>query len=267
MNSHFDIEVAEPAPEEEEEVTLDGTEAPREILKEVINTDTTDKSVTKGSLRDPDTGEENPNFVYSDNEEEEEEELVDLPVKKPKLENHEVFSAPVVQEVLPEKKPKRKRKPMTPAQLEKLAEARKKAFATKARKKKERDELRDLQNKVKEKKKKKIKDEIVAELDDDELPESFKKAPAKQPVKEQQEPEPPPKQVTQVIQKSITPGMTPEQIALAVAQGVEAYDTKRKAQKKIKKQKEAQELKHKTDIRKISNALNFGSSPWDEFLK
>tara|TARA_R100000951_G_scaffold99400_1_gene89735 strand:- start:525 stop:1283 length:759 start_codon:yes stop_codon:yes gene_type:complete len=252
MNSHFDIEVAEPAPEEEEEVTLDGTEAPREILKEVINTD---------------TGEENPNFVYSDNEEEEEEELVDLPVKKPKLENHEVFSAPVVQEVLPEKKPKRKRKPMTPAQLEKLAEARKKAFATKARKKKERDELRDLQNKVKEKKKKKIKDEIVAELDDDELPESFKKAPAKQPVKEQQEPEPPPKQVTQVIQKSITPGMTPEQIALAVAQGVEAYDTKRKAQKKIKKQKEAQELKHKTDIRKISNALNFGSSPWDEFLK
>ena len=254
MNSHFDIEVAEPAPAPvapEEEVTLDGTEAPREILKEVINTD---------------TGEENPNFVYSDNEEEEEEELVDLPVKKPKLENHEVFSAPVVQEVLPEKKPKRKRKPMTPAQLEKLAEARKKAFATKARKKKERDELRDLQNKVKEKKKKKIKDEIVAELDDDELPESFKKAPAKQPVKEQQEPEPP-KQVTQVIQKSITPGMTPEQIALAVAQGVEAYDTKRKAQKKIKKQKEAQELKHKTDIRKISNALNFGSSPWDEFLK
>ena len=249
MNSHFDIEVAEPAPEEEEEVTLDGTEAPREILKEVINTD---------------TGEENPNFVYSDNEEEEEEELVDLPVKKPKLENHEVFSAPVVQEVLPEKKPKRKRKPMTPAQLEKLAEARKKAFATKARKKKERDELRDLQNKVKEKKKKKIKDEIVAELDDDELPESFKKAksPAPQPVKE-----PEPKQVTQVIQKSITPGMTPEQIALAVAQGVEAYDTKRKAQKKIKKQKEAQELKHKTDIRKISNALNFGSSPWDEFLK
>ena len=266
MNSHFDIEVAEPSASQpapvapEEEVTLDGTEAPREILKEVINTDTTDKSVTKGSLRDPDTGEENPNFVYSDNEEEEEEELVDLPVKKPKLENHEVFSAPVVQEV---KKPKRKRKPMTPAQLEKLAEARKKAFATKARKKKERDELRDLQNKVKEKKKKKIKDEIVAELDDDELPESFKKA---KPVKEQQEPEPP-KQVTQVIQKSITPGMTPEQIALAVAQGVEAYDTKRKAQKKIKKQKEAQELKHKTDIRKISNALNFGSSPWDEFLK
>ncbi len=252
MNSHFDIEVAEPAPapeEEEEEVTLDGTEAPREILKEVIN---------------PETGEENPNFVYSDNEEEEEEELVDLPVKKPKLENHEVFSAPVVQEVLPEKKPKRKRKPMTPAQLEKLAEARKKAFATKARKKKERDELRDLQNKVKEKKKKKIKDEIVAELDDDELPESFKKAqPVKEPPAKQQEP----KQVTQVIQKSITPGMTPEQIALAVAQGVEAYDTKRKAQKKIKKQKEAQELKHKTDIRKISNALNFGSSPWDEFLK
>ena len=253
MNSHFDIEVAEPSASQpapvapEEEVTLDGTEAPREILKEVIN-------------RDPDTGEENPNFVYSDNEEEEEEELVDLPVKKPKLENHEVFSAPVVQEVLPEKKPKRKRKPMTPAQLEKLAEARKKAFATKARKKKERDELRDLQNKVKEKKKKKIKDEIVAELDDDELPESFKKA---QPVKEPE----PPKQVTQVIQKSITPGMTPEQIALAVAQGVEAYDTKRKAQKKIKKQKEAQELKHKTDIRKISNALNFGSSPWDEFLK
>ena len=61
--------------------------------------------------------------------------------------------------------------------------------------------------------------------------------------------------------------MTPEQIALAVAQGVEAYDTKRKAQKKIKKQKEAQELKHKSDIRKISNALNLGSSPWDEFLK
>lgn len=169
--------------------------------------------------------------VAEEVEEEEEEEEVVIPV------------------VEPVKKVKKKRKPMTPEHLAKLAVAREKAFAVKAKKKAERDEIRDLQTKVVNKKNKKIKDIIMENLDDDELPVHMRR---------------------EVKEKVVPPAretMSKQQIAEAVALGVETYDAKRRAEKKTKKEAMAQQEKQNDNIRKISNAMNLGTNAWDAYLR
>jgi len=179
-----------------------------------------------------------------DEEELEDIELPDLPEKKSKLTNDEVF-APKVQ---PVKKPRKKRKPMTPEQLERLAEGRKKAFAVRAQKKKERDEMKALEKKVAQKKKQKLEEEIINTLDEDELPEQMKQ-----------------KRVPLVRQQSVVPSITHEDIRKAIAEGVEIYDTKRKAQKKVKREKQEVEARQKEVRQKVQRAISV--NPWDEFLK
>ena len=258
MEGHFDIKPASPPPPEEE------------LLEE--------EAVT-GEL----TGEEEPNFIYP---EVDELDAIVEHVKNPKLSNEDVFTAkpvkkrkPKVKEVIkiitpeevvqeeeqeveeeeeeeevvipvvePVKKVKKKRKPMTPEHLAKLAVAREKAFAVKAKKKAERDEIRDLQTKVVNKKNKKIKDIIMENLDDDELPVHMRRE-----VKEK------------VVPKNET--MSKQQIAEAVALGVETYDAKRRAEKKTKKEAMAQQEKQNDNIRKISNAMNLGTNAWDAYLR
>ena len=258
MEGHFDIKPASPPPPEEE------------LLEE--------EAVT-GEL----TGEEEPNFIYP---EVDEVDAIVEHVKNPKLSNEDVFTAkpvkkrkPKVKEVIkiitpeevvqeeeqeveeeeeeeevvipvvePVKKVKKKRKPMTPEHLAKLAVAREKAFAVKAKKKAERDEIRDLQTKVVNKKNKKIKDIIMENLDDDELPVHMRRE-----VKEK------------VVPKNET--MSKQQIAEAVALGVETYDAKRRAEKKTKKEAMAQQEKQNDNIRKISNAMNLGTNAWDAYLR
>ena len=259
MEGHFDIKPASPPPPEEE------------LLE--------DEAVT-GEL----TGEEEPNFIYP---EVDEVDTIVEHVKNPKLSNEDVFTAkpvkkrkPKVKEVIkiitpeevvqeeeqeveeeeeeeeevvipvvePVKKVKKKRKPMTPEHLAKLAVAREKAFAVKAKKKAERDEIRDLQTKVVNKKNKKIKDIIMENLDDDELPVHMRRE-----VKEK------------VVPKNET--MSKQQIAEAVALGVETYDAKRRAEKKTKKEAMAQQEKQNDNIRKISNAMNLGTNAWDAYLR
>ncbi len=185
-----------------------------------------------------------------DEEELEDIELPDMPVKKPKLTNDEVF-APKVQPLVKPKKPKRKRKPPTPEQLERLAEARKKAFAVRSAKKKERDEMKALEKKVAQKKKAKLEQEIMDTLDEDELPETMKQS---RKVK-------PPLPKTPVPQSSLTA----EDLRKAIAEGVEIYDTKRKAQKKVKREKQAEEHRQNEVKQKIQRAISV--NPWDEFLK
>ena len=154
-----------------------------------------------------------------------------------------------------EKKVRKKRKPMTPEQLEKLAEARKKAFATKALKKKERDEMKVLEQKVAKKKKAKQHQEIIDELSDEELPESFKQKDKETP------------KLVRTESVKVRPAITQEDLMMAVASGVETYDRKRKAEKKVKKEKKAQEDRQTDNVRKITGALNLGTSPWDQFLR
>ena len=235
MEEHFDIRPAE-RPPTPEPPALEGTEPPpipegNPPLKVVIEDDT-----------------------RFDEEELEDLELPELPMKKPKLTNKEVF-APKVQPVAPEKKPKRKRKPPTPEQLERLAEARKKAFQVKAQKKRERDEMKALQEKVAKKKQEKIEEEILETLDDDELPEGIKQA---RKYKE--------KKMNEDYRAQLPPSLTQEDLRKAIAEGVEIYDTKRKAQKKIKREKQEEENRKKEIVSKVQRAID-PNSYWDQYLR
>ncbi len=122
-------------------------------IKEVINTVTT--SVISGSHRDPVTGEENPNFIY---EEQEEELIEDEPIKfeeKEEINAKELFddynppakSCTKPGSVACEKKP---RKPMSAEHKAKLAVAREKAMESRKAKAIERKKMKELENEEKE---------------------------------------------------------------------------------------------------------------------
>jgi hypothetical protein len=201
MEEHFDITPAEPA------------------LKEVIEPE---ERTLEGTALPPDPYLNDEPEEVGESDEDHLDEL--LPQKPPKLTNDEVFAP----KIMPVKKERKKRKPMTQEQLDKLAEARTKAFAVKAQKRKEREELETLKKKVETKKQELVKEEILMSLDEDEIPESMKQA---RKYKE--------KKLTQQYQQQLSP----EQIAQAVAQGVESYDRKRKAEKKVKKERQAEETR------------------------
>jgi hypothetical protein len=223
MEEHFDITPAEPA------------------LKEVIEPE---ERTLEGTALPPDPYLNDEPEEVGESDEDHLDEL--LPQKPPKLTNDEVFAP----KIMPVKKERKKRKPMTQEQLDKLAEARTKAFAVKAQKRKEREELETLKKKVETKKQELVKEEILMSLDEDEIPESMKQA---RKYKE--------KKLTQQYQQQLSP----EQIAQAVAQGVESYDRKRKAEKKVKKERQAEETRQTEMKQKIQRAISV--NPWDEFLK
>jgi hypothetical protein len=237
----FDISPAEAPPRPES--TLDGNESPP--LEEGV-------PLVKMEIKDDD----DDGGRYSEGELED-IELPDLPKKKPKLTDEEVF-APKVQ---PVKKPRKKRAPPTPEQLERLAEARKKAFAVKAQKKKERDEMKALEQKVAQKKKQKLEQEIIENLDEDELPESIKQA---RKYKEKKMNEDYQAQLPRT--QSVVPSITADDLKNAIAQGVEIYDTRRKAQKKLKKEKQADEQRQKDIVQKVQKAID-PNSYWDQYLR
>jgi hypothetical protein len=223
MEEHFDITPAEPA------------------LKEVIEPE---ERTLEGTALPPDPYLNDEPEEVGESDEDHLDEL--LPQKPPKLTNDEVFAP----KIMPVKKERKKRKPMTQEQLDKLAEARTKAFAVKAQKRKEREELETLKKKVETKKQELVKEEILMSLDEDEIPESMKQA---RKYKE--------KKLTQQYQQQLSP----EQIAQAVAQGVETYDRKRKAEKKVKKERQAEETRQNVIKNKIQRAID-PNAIWDQFL-
>lgn len=245
MDTHFDITPAEaPPPEPRVEATLEGTEPPPPM----------------------DMPEDEPPHLGGvqmevsekyDEDELEDIELPDLPTKKTKLKNDDVF-APKVKAVKKEKV-KKKRKPPTPEQLERLAQGRQKAFAARALKKKERDELKALEKKVADKKKADTKKQLLLELGEEEIPEQVPHVKPPSPKKTIPMKKAPSTQ-------SIMPSITQEDLMMAVAQGVESYDRKRKAEK-VKK-KERQELESRqTEIKmKVQRAID-PNAFWDQYLK
>ena len=70
--------------------------------------------------RNEETGEENPNFIYSDEDEEAEPPVI----KRPKLKNEDIFRTPKVMAIAEPEKEKKKRKPPSQKQLDALAKAR-----------------------------------------------------------------------------------------------------------------------------------------------
>ena len=107
--------------------------------------------------RDEETGEDNPNFVYSDEEEEE-----PLPVKqKPKLKNEDIFRTPKVMAIAePEKPPKKKRK-VSQKQLDALAKARENMKAKREEAKRLKEEGKEVPKSKRQAKQEKQVKEVI----------------------------------------------------------------------------------------------------------
>tara|TARA_Y100001972_G_scaffold128460_1_gene189263 strand:- start:2341 stop:3015 length:675 start_codon:yes stop_codon:yes gene_type:complete len=128
--------------------------------------------------KDPITGEDNPNFIYDDKEEEEElieEEPIKIQEKEKPNEN-DIFEDITPKEKVIEKpvekpvKVKKPRKPMSEEHKKKLALAREKAMAVRKAKAEEKKKMKALENEEKEllkkqkfKKVKKLKEEVESD--------------------------------------------------------------------------------------------------------
>jgi len=179
-----------------------------------------------------------------------EEEYIAEPVKKEKIEHSEIFVEDKKEKVVfkeeeeeiqvengeiitpPEKVKeivKRKKRQMTPAQLEKLAEARKKGQETRRRNAEARklaklkaQEEKDLENKVKDKKIARMKSYVEHKSDDISKP----KIRVEKVVEEK------------VVEKNI---FTQEQLQDAVLSGIAGYEKIRKERKAQKKETKAKQ--------------------------
>ena len=246
MDTHFDITPAEaPPPEPRVEATLEGTEPPPPM------------DMPEDEPPEQIGGVQMEVSEKYDEDELEDIELPDLPTKKTKLKNDDVF-APKVKAVKKEKV-KKKRKPPTPEQLERLAQGRQKAFAARALKKKERDELKALEKKVADKKKADTKKQLLLELGEEEIPEQVPHVKPQSPKKTIPMKKAPPTQ-------SIMPSITQEDLMMAVAQGVESYDRKRKAEKVKKKERQEVESRETEIKMKVQRAID-PNAFWDQYLK
>lgn len=99
--------------------------------------------------QDPDTGEENPNFIYEEEPIEEAEPIIKIEEKE-EINRKELFDVPADE---PEAKPtkvKKPRKPMSAEHKEKLAKAREKAMASRKVKAEERKKMKALDKEEKE---------------------------------------------------------------------------------------------------------------------
>ena len=217
-------------------------EMPPEIpQEEPIKEEDTDPLVSKASADegavkmeitekvDEETGEENPNFVYSDEEEIEEEEPLPVEPKK-KLQREEVFKTPKVMPVNEPVKEKKKRKPPSEKQLAALAKARENM-------------------KLKREEAKRLKAE-------------GKPTPASKRKQKQQ------KEVKEEIQKQ-GQLYTQDQIASITANAIEQYDMKRKArkeQKAVTKEKQIQEQKVKETLSRAMGMAPPQRDMWDDAL-
>ena len=203
---------------------------------------------------DPLTGEENPQFVYSD-EDEEEEVIVD-PVVKEKIEQEEIFGVPKVKPIKspPEGKPVKKKKVLTPAQLESLAAAREKGLATRKRN----AEIKK-QRRLEEKEDKKIHEEL-------------RQKDRRRMKKKLEDPddEPPPRKEPQiqiiekerVVEKGYSQQQLDDAVAAAVELSVQKVEVLRKNRKAVKKQEQAKE-KHDAKVFKEINSALKKPDIWD----
>jgi len=196
-----------------------------------------------------------------------EEEVVPEPIKKQKIPQDEIFTAPKVKTILdpdslkepvvPEKKQKQTRKkrgPATPEQLERLARGRAKAAETRARKKKEKEELKakekadkDLVEAVREKERKKLRKKL--EEPDEEVPLVTERV-VEKPV---------------VVEKGYSQKDLDDAVARAVEQSVNRVETLRK-QRKAEKAKALAKKNHDAKVFKdINSALK--NDPWADCFR
>lgn len=208
------------------------------------------------------TGETNPNFIYSDEEVSETiDEIVPEVVEKEEIDEEKIFDLPNLairpdylgEEPKGKKQPKLTKKgvprrPMSEAHKAKLAEARKKATIVKAQKRKEREEEKAFKKQEKElleKKKKKDFEKLKREVEEDEPPKE-------KVVKE-----------TKVVNT-----LTKEDLEKAQFEAIAKYELLRKQRKLEKKQAQALEAQKKELMERLKpQAQGYkyrdGSNRWD----
>jgi hypothetical protein len=199
------------------------------------------------------TGEENPNFIYSDEEDLEKEDNVEkvVPKAKSKREDmnvNEIFTIPNNDGVIindptvkltKKGKPRKQRPPMTEAHKEKLKIAREKAMASRIAKAKERKENLELEKQEKEllkqqkvKRVKQLKEEVDSEANGT-LPTHMKELEKQERVG-----------VTVFSKKDL------EQAQLQAIINYEKIRKSRKAEKEERKKMEAEEEAIKAQLRR-----------------
>ena len=246
MSSDFLCDVVMPAPEPELERFTEP--APEEISESIP------------PEMNEETGEENPNFIYSDDE-----DPIPEPVKKSKIPQDQIFAAPQVKSILdPEsmkepivlmKKPKQVRKKRGPAsaeQLERLARGREKAKETMALKKQmkaqklEKDrEDKELVEAVREKERKKMRKKLEDPLED---------VPQQTQVKIVEK--------DRIIEKGYSQQDLDDAVARAVDQSVQKVEILRKQRKEVKKKEQAKQKHDAAVFKDINKALK--NDPWGQ---
>ena len=201
--------------------------------------------------------------------EEEEEEVIPEPKRRPKIPQEEIFSAPKVKTILekeveptiPVKKgrgsqgqgTRKKRGPATPEQLERLAKGRIKAQETRERKKKEKQERL---------KKEKEDKELVEAIRDRERKKLRKKL--ETPIEEEDRPAPQVKivETEKVIEKGYSQKDLDDAVQRAVEQSVNRVEVLRKQRKEVKKKAQAKEKHDAMVFKEVNRALK--TSVWDD---
>tara|TARA_R110000823_G_scaffold309460_1_gene433674 strand:- start:8249 stop:8992 length:744 start_codon:yes stop_codon:yes gene_type:complete len=178
-----------------------------------------------------------------------EEDIAPEPKKRTIIPREEIFNtAPQVEKVKKEKKP-RKKVQISDERREQLREQMKKAQAAKKIKAQERKELKDLEDKVKKKetedKKKRLRKKLASSVDDDVDEETGESNP-------NFDYKPPPKTPRNSPNKKVVE----DTIQQAVAKGIEAFEVKRKAAKKEKKERIEKEERDKQVFRTVSKAVD-----------
>lgn len=195
---------------------------------------------------DDETGEDNPQFVYDEEEGKEAEEVI---TKEPEPEESEInpsmngmgeMNEEEIFEDIP-KKPKKKRKPMSEEHKAKLKLAREKAMKVKKEKALERKKMKEKEQKIKELNKKETELKVKS---------------AENRVKELE------KQVHDPIEKplprqeSVAPSFTKKDLEEAQLTAIMKYEALRKERKKQKNIKKEEEKERENMASTLHRALN-----------
>tara|TARA_R110000772_G_scaffold27387_3_gene69722 strand:+ start:956 stop:1651 length:696 start_codon:yes stop_codon:yes gene_type:complete len=210
-----------------------------DLMPEVIEEP---EQINDESLTNPETGEDNENFIY----EEEADLMPEIVAKIPQIKKEDIFLREGEKEVEPKPK-KKKRPPMSDEHKAKLAEARVKALATRRKNSLEKKEMKELEKKKKQMEKQnlidfvegKTKKEVIVKEVDPEPPKIMK-------VKEP-EPEPEPISKREYITK--------EELEESNLQAIMKYEALRKKRKEEKKVIEQREKEEDVVRQKIKRAL------------
>tara|TARA_B100001094_G_C18196316_1_gene811485 strand:- start:12654 stop:13307 length:654 start_codon:yes stop_codon:yes gene_type:complete len=174
---------------------------------------------------DEETGEDNPNFVYDEQERLNAELVIEEP--KARLSKKEIFDIPDdIPETPKPKKERKKRPPMSDAHKEKLKQAREKALETRRKNAREKKEMKELEKQAKQKKKADLQKYVNDGADGEKGTGKFT----------------PPPQPTVDVEK-------------AVLDGIMKYEALRKQRKSKKKEEQAVQQEEDKVKQQLNNAL------------